>query len=198
MNRPDLDTGLNPMAAPLQLAAVTDRGDLAQTESAKLERLLTKLDEIDGLKPRWWSVLDLADRVEILQSAHNVIATIYGFDPSPVQAVKLPQNERGNFSRATEIIQINIKLVAGSDEIEPLKTLMHESRHAYQWHLVKHVLRGFGWHSDREWTLAQEWSDNVADYKNPERYGIQEYLDQPIEVDARSFAETVIKLWFGK
>ena len=134
----------------------------------------------------------------MLQHAHNVIATTYSFEPSPVKFARLPPTERGNFSEKTEIIQINMRLAASNDQVQVLKTLLHESRHAYQWHLTKHFRRGFGWHSNADWTLAQEWSDNFDDYKRAEQYGSQEYLNQPVEVDARSFAETVIKLWFGK
>jgi hypothetical protein len=197
MNRPDLDSPSGAMVASLQLAAVADRG-VTQIQGAKLERLLTKLDEIDGTRPRHWSKMDLEQRVEVLQNVHDVVALVYNFAPGTVKVARLPPSERGNFSESTELIQINTRLVMGNDHVQPLKTLMHESRHAYQWSLVKHVRRGFGWHSDTDWTLAQEWSDNFDDYKSPERYGSQEYMKQPIEVDARNFADTVIKHWFGK
>jgi hypothetical protein len=198
MNQPDLDSPSGAMVASLQLAAAVADGGVAQISGAKLERLLTELDEIDGTRPRHWSKMDLQERVEVLQSVHDAVALVYRFESSTVKVVPLPPRENGNFSESTKMIQISKRLVMGNDHIQPLKTLMHESRHAYQWNLVKDVRRGFGWHSDTDWTLAQEWSDNFDDYKSPERYGTQEYMNQPIEVDARNFADTVIKYWFGK
>jgi hypothetical protein len=198
MNQPDLDSPSGAMVASLQLGAVADTGGVAQIQGAKLERLLTELDEIDGTRPRQWSKLNQQERMEVLQNVHDVVALVYKFEPGTVRVARLPPGERGNFSESTEMIQISTRLVMGNDHIQPLKTLMHESRHAYQWHLATDVRRGFGWHSDTDWALAQEWSDNFDDYKSPERYGSQEYMSQPIEVDARNFADTVIKYWFGK
>jgi hypothetical protein len=150
-----------------------------------------------GLKPKQWRELDLEQRTEVLQNAHDVVAAVYHFRPCSVELASLRSGTLGEFFEETGIIKINRKLVAGNNSVQPLRTLLHESRHAYQWDFLQPVRRGFGWYSEADWTLAQEWSDNFADYRTAEQDSFQEYLNQPIEVDARSFAEKVIKLlWY--
>jgi hypothetical protein len=197
MNRAELELSSDPMVALLQLGAVAERGELTQTLNSRLRRLRAKLEEIYGLKPEQWRELNLEQRTEVLQNAHNAVAATYRFKPCPVEIVPLSPKRFGEFSEETGIIKINRRLVAGNNNIQSLQTLLHESRHAYQWHFLQPVRRGFGWLSEADWTLAQEWSDNFDDYKTAEQNSFQEYSNQPIEVDARSFAETVIKLLFG-
>jgi hypothetical protein len=198
MNRPELDGPPGAMVAALQLAAVGDAGDLLLTLYPNLEELLTKLEHVYGLRPDQWKDLNLEERTNVLQKAHNAVAATYGFKPSPVTVTRLSPKYNGFFNHETERIEINTRLVTGNDNIQPLRTLFHESRHAYQWHFAQPVRQGFGWLSDGEWTLAQEWSDNFDDYKPADQNSFKEYYDQPIEVDARKFAETVTKLLFGK
>ncbi len=198
MNRTELDISSDPMVALLQLGAVAERGELTQTLSPRLGRLRTKLEEIYGLRSAQWSRLSLEQRTEVLRKAHNAVATVYRFKPCPVEIVLLPPKNLGAFSEVTGIIEINRRLVAGNNSIQPLQTILHESRHAYQWHFLQPIRRGFGWLSEADWALAREWSDNFDDYKYPHQYGFREYRNQPVESDAFSFEETVIKLLFGK
>jgi hypothetical protein len=196
MNQPELDGISGTMVASLQLAATLDRGASLQPPSHRLERLRAKLENVYGLKPSQWRTMNQDERAEVLQNAHNAMAIVYRFDPVVVEIAALPPNTLGSFSRVEETIKISKRLVMSSNHIETLKTLIHESRHAYQWHLAQHLRRGFGWHSDADWTLAQEWSDNFADYKSASQSGSRAYSNQPVEADAYSFEETVIKLLF--
>jgi hypothetical protein len=198
MNRPELELSSDPIAALLQLHAAAGRGELTELLNPTLEMLLTKLDEIDDLKPHQWSTFRVEKRAKILQSAHNAVAAVYGFHPSPVEVMQLPARLHGRFLPTTEVIQISRTLAAGNDFIETLKTLIHESRHAYQWDFLRPIRQGYGWLSNANWELAQKWNDNFEDYKDGQQYGTQEYRNQPIEVDARNFEETVIKLLFWK
>jgi hypothetical protein len=198
MNRPELEVVSNHMVASvLQLGAVANTEELAYILNARLGRLLRRLDGIDGLKPYRWRSLGLEQRVEALQEAHNVMAAIYSFKCCKVELAPMPPNRFGGFSHITEDIRLNVRLVAGNNRIETLKTLFHESRHAYQWHLAKCFRNSFGWLSNADWTLAQVWSDNTDDYKNPGQYSLQEYRNQPIEADAFGFENIVIDLLYG-
>lgn len=198
MNRPELDNFSDPMVAALQLTTDTNRGGLPQILNLRLARLRTKLEKIEGLKPQQWSRLSLAERAEVLQQAHNAVAAAYHFKSIPVLVLPLLPYERGVFSHTKGLIIINSKLVVGNNNVQPLQTLMHESRHAYQWHSIKRFRQGALFFSDADWELAREWSENADDYKSPEKYGLREYLQQPVEADARNFAQTAIKLLFGE
>ena len=197
MNRPELDGPSGARVASSQLATATDRGSLPEILNSRLERLQTKLEDIYGLRPDLWRSLNREERAQVLQRAHNAVAAIYRFEPCSVEVIQLSPRLNGAFYRKTGHIEINAKLVMGKDNVQPLRTLMHESRHAYQWHFAQSIRRGFGWHSAADWALAQEWSDNFDDYKSAEHDSFQEYYTQPIEVDARDFAQTVVKLLFG-
>lgn len=198
MNRPELDGFSDPMAASLQLDTVTNRGELPETLNRKLEILRTKLEKTYGVQLNQWNRLNLEERVEMLQDVHNTLAATYGFTPVPVGIALLPPRRNGHFLRQRGLIEINVKLVAGNDNVQPLRTLFHESRHAYQWYLVQRFRQGPAFLSEAGCAQAQEWGDNFDDYKSTAKYSFQEYLNQPIEVDARSFAETIIKLLFGE
>jgi hypothetical protein len=198
MNRPEVEVTSDPSAAALQIAAVVDTGQPPQTSTRKLEILQTKLEKIYGFKPNQWSRLNLEERLEVLQDAHNALAATYSFTPVSVTITQLPPKVAGSFSQTKEIISIDKKLITGDDQIETLATLIHESRHAYQWYLIKRFRYGPAFLSEARCAQAQEWGDNFDNYKTGEQYGTKAYHNQPIEVDAFGFEEIVISFLFGK
>ncbi len=198
MNRPELDASSDPLVAPSQIANVKDTSTLPQTSNRKLEILQTKLEKIYGFKPHQWNRLNLEERVEVLQDAHNAIAATYGFTPVSVGTMLLPPKVLGAFSEVKENIEIDKRLVASDDHTETFGTLFHESRHAYQWYLIKRFRQGPAFLSEARCAQAQEWGDNFDNYKTGEQYGTKAYQNQPVEVDAFGFEETVIRFLFGK
>lgn len=197
INQSEVDVSSDPMVASLSADAVMTRGEPLQILNLRLERLQILLNRISGLKPKQWSKLNLEQRAEVLRRAHNAIAVIYGFASVRIEVTLLSKNTLGAFSEIKNKITINMMVVASNDCIEMLRTLVHESRHAYQWHVVQCFRRGPLFLSGVSRAQAREWSENFDDYKYPELYGTREYRNQPLEVDARSFAETVVKL-FGE
>jgi hypothetical protein len=198
MNRPELDVSSDPLVAPSQIANVKDTSNPPQTSNRKLEILQTKLEKIYGFKPIQWSRLNQEERLEVLQDAHNAIAATYGFTPVPVEVTLLPPKVLGAFSETKETIGIDKKLAASDNYVETFGTLIHESRHAYQWYLIKRFRQGPAFLSEARCAQAQEWGDNFDNYQTGEQYGTKAYQNQPVEVDAFGFEKTVRSFLFGE
>lgn len=87
----------------------------------------------------------------------------------------LPQN-------ALDHIVLDIDNVMNSDPYQVQETLFHESRHQ-----VQHVVAQDPAHPPAgiSQTTAQEWKDNLDDYKSPAD-DYEAYRNQPVEADARA------------
>jgi hypothetical protein len=141
------------------------------------------------LKEGEWAKLSLSERAEWLVKTHNHIAQQYGFQPYTVKAQPLPPNYGGYFSAATRTIVLNDIILKDEKPDRALNVIAHETRHGYQWHAVTNP------------TLVPSdvrekvgiWRDNFLNYKTPSIHGYRAYYNQPIEVDARAFAETIVK-----
>lgn len=81
-------------------------------------------------------------------------------------------------------------LTSNDDEVlcVMVNTIIHECKHARQWDAVS----GRNSHGYSDALIAQ-WKDNFEDYIQPEESD-EGYYKQPVEWDARCFAETVVSL----
>ena len=96
-----------------------------------------------------------------------------------------------------ESITINSRLLESDDPVffkEALDTLIHEGRHSYQTYNM----------IDRETHTSQgdltNWHRNLDEfgYQSPQQSGFKAYWMQPIEADARKFAEDVLTAYERK
>jgi uncharacterized protein YdbL (DUF1318 family)/uncharacterized protein YukE len=160
-----------------------------QREQTQLQDLKTRLSQIDGLQPDEWKNLNPDQRAEVLQNVHNQIAEAYGFQSGQVTAVALEEGDMGGFMPDTKGIELNSNLVADNNNVDALETIAHESRHAYQEHLVSQDPATLS-EADRE--IAQQWSENMApgNYIRPEQ-DFEGYFNQPIEADAEGWATEI-------
>jgi hypothetical protein len=89
----------------------------------------------------------------------------------------------------------NEKLL-GNDPAAALETYAHEFRHSYQREQVnvnsKPQFRNLVDDPDR----AYEWEKNFQDYKDPD-VDPEGYYRQPVEADARRFAQKLVRRVFG-
>lgn len=102
-----------------------------------------------------------------------------GFEP-------MPFHQMGAYNPVDNTIMLNSSLLEMSDPHELLDTILHESRHAYQEYAVEHPCNV---NVDTA-TLAQ-WEENFNNYVDS-TLDFEGYFNQPIEVDARNFAEQTI------
>lgn len=146
-----------------------------------------------GLTGEKWSSLEDSEKVEVLQTIENRMAFESGRLPCPVVGQWLYTGEDGivlgSYSRDTQTIYINTSQFVpeskyGKDPDRIITTCIHEGRHAYQ----NQVTNGFITHENAE--EAEIWKDNLSEdnYISYQENPVAYYM-QPVEVDARSFAE---------
>lgn len=146
-----------------------------------------------GLTGEKWSSLEDSEKVEVLQTIENRMAFESGRLPCPVVGQWLYTGEDGivlgSYSRDTQTIYINTSQFDpeskyGKDPDRIITTCIHEGRHAYQ----NQVANGLITHEDAE--EAEIWRDNLSEdnYISYQENPVAYYM-QPVEMDARSFAE---------
>ncbi len=163
------------------------------TDAEGAENSSRAIRGMNELKAGEWERLEIKEKAEWLVKVHNHVAEQYGFKPYTVKAQQLPPNYGGYFNAATRTIVLNDVILRDATPNRALNVIAHESRHGYQWHAV---LNPASVPADvRE--KIDIWRNNFANYKTPAIHGYKAYYNQPIEVDARAFAETVVKQALG-
>lgn len=160
-----------------------------------------------------WASLSNSEKTQALQSMANEIARQYGMESLPVSVEQIEdppgQDARGAWNGSK--IRIDVDNLSNPDVIS---TLAHEARHAVQQHFAEQavpglwdsLLRFVGLQPSPQWPqygiteeTARIWSENNDNYRQPPRAydpnnpdsvrQMNEYLNQPIEVDARQHGE---------
>lgn len=146
-----------------------------------------------GLTGEKWVSLEEDEKIEILQTIENHMAIESSRKACTIVGCWLYTGEDGivlgAYSRETQTIFINTSQLDpdskfGRDPDRIITTCIHEGRHAYQNQVVSGLIR----HDNLE--EAEQWSENLSEdnyityQENPVAY----YM-QPVEVDARTFAE---------
>ena len=151
--------------------------------------------DIPELRYENWVELNGEQRVAALNELEQQVAEIAMRDPVDVQMEVFDKNTLMGTFDGTTLRIADHSLMDNSYEgyKETLDTLFHEGRHAYQDYnlYVERV--------EQSQELVDSWKVNNVDlgYDNGDRLifkdrGYLEYYTQPVEVDARVFAETVI------
>lgn len=151
--------------------------------------------DIPELRYENWVELNGEQRVAALNELEQQVAEIAMRDPMDVQMAAFEKDTlMGTFDGTTLRIADHSLMDNSYDGYtETLNTLLHEGRHAYQDYnlYVERV--------EQSQELVDSWKVNNVDlgYDNGDRLifkdrGYLEYYTQPVEVDARVFAETVI------
>lgn len=156
--------------------------------------------DIPELQFENWQNLDLDERVDVLQQLENEVAEIAHRPPLEIRAEPLPDGIMGQCGSDRIIISNNV-LASDSYAMyrENLDTVFHEGRHAYQkWNLLTQSLTGET--VERNEVLVESWRDNFfemgyedGNWESYKDIGFLYYLNQPVEIDARAFANEVIQ-----
>lgn len=125
------------------------------------------------------------------------IAEIEHRNPCQLNFQDMPYGSLGYYDPKTKEITLNSRYV-NSDELvgykETLDTLIHEGRHAYQDYNMKerevHTREG----EVNMW----KWNEYEIGYQDAMLCGFEAYAMQPVETDARAFAEDVLKSYSEK
>lgn len=168
--------------------------EYAPSMEIQAEEIKDIFTEIPELRYENWKELGADQRTEVLNSFEKRIAEIEMRDAMPVEHEATRPTLFGYYNGEKLVISDNL---IGNDSYEAYKetlnTLFHEGRHAYQYYNLD-VKR-----TEASWEMVNAWQVNLKElgYESAKsslfsNRGYYRYYTQPIEVDARTFAETVI------
>lgn len=127
---------------------------------------------------------DLDLRTAYMEDFYDNFAEFSGYNSKLVFRDLDPRN-MGAYNPEDNTITLNSRLLWQDNPEELMKTVLHESRHVYQQYAVDHPDKV----SVSEEKLSI-WQENVDNYI-PAEFDYEEYVNQPIEVDAEEYANKV-------
>lgn len=143
-----------------------------------------------------WKELSIEQRIDALNDMEQKVAEIAKRDPMQVVVEPMRGGVMGYFDGTK--LAISEKSLMKSDYfnyMQTMDTLFHEGRHAYQRY---NMVRSKDERAERNDSLVHAWQDNhVLGYRGQtfeiKNWGFMRYQEQPVEVDARVFAERILQ-----
>lgn len=181
----------------------------APSDMEQVELISNVMIDCEALRFEEWKNLSIEERVGLLNDLEGKIAKIEHRPACSIQIEYLGsitenygclQGHMGYHQKTfggTERIVINSELVRSDNPLfyrEVLDTVVHEGRHSYQTFNLEqretHTSKGdlTNWHTNLE----------QYGYQNAQLFGFKAYWMQPVEADARKFAEDVLNAYNKK
>lgn len=142
--------------------------------------------ERDPYREITYSDADLDLRKDYMIDFHNNFNRMSGYSHNLRFSDGFASNECGAFDVETKEIVLNSNLLFDSNPEEAMKTIMHETRHAYQDFAINYPDKVY---IDDDTIKA--WKENFKHYISPE-LDYEVYCNQPLEKDAEDFAN---RMW---
>ncbi len=125
-------------------------------------------------------------RKDYMVDFHNNFNRMSGYSHNLRFSDDFVSNEWGAFDVETKEIVLNSNLLVDSNPEKVMKTILHETRHAYQYFAINYPDKVY---IDDDTLKA--WKDNFKHYISPE-LDYEAYRNQPLEKDAEDFAN---RMW---
>lgn len=146
------------------------------------------IHENQNLREDVWEHLTAGQRETVLRDFSDKVADIFGVTISRLEFVDMPDRYWGEYTPSDGSIKINSDVLSEPEKLKgTIDTLLHETRHAFQYEIVNGNITG----NVAQETLA-EWRYNIDNYI-PASLDFQAYRNQSIEKDARNFAGSVLE-----
>lgn len=179
---------------PIPAFAETAELEMAPTMEVQALMIDQVFDEMPELQYENWVNLDLSERVEALNEFEAQIAAIAHRPAIEVHAEDMEDNLRGYFNGTG--VYINDDLVSSNTPEayrSTIQNLLHEGRHAYQdYNIYVQEVEPISTMVDAWRINLEELGYESGDYLFFKDIGYMRYYTQPVEVDARMFAETAL------
>ena len=193
----DSDPKLSEMIEPIRDQIPSEYLE-APSDMKQVEQISDVMSDMEGLKLEEWKELSLEQRGKLLNQLESKIADIEHRPACPVFVESLGKLSESNGHidgrmgcHHGERIVINSELVKSDHPVfyrELLDTVVHEGRHSYQTYNLEcrqtHTSQGD----------LTNWKENMYGYgyQSAALCGFKAYWMQPVEADARKFAEDVL------
>lgn len=175
---------------PIYLEAPADSLQIAEASEA--------MNEIEGLDYNVWKEISFDERVATLQTLESRMAGIAHRPECSLNIQNLGEGYYGYFNPETKDITVNSHYIRSDnflDYQECLDTIIHEGRHAYQdYNVTTREVHPRGAEIEN-WRLN---SDSDLGYLDAQTWGFELYEYQPMEADARAFADDVLNHYLNK
>ena len=161
-------------------AKIVEHSDLSERIGETREFAQDLKTSLEPFAQSKWDNMSFEERAEAIDKLADSVADDLGLENRP--DVKYYQSDNpgdfGGYSASENAIYINANNMG--DAAETADTIAHESRHCWQHEYAEK--------SDSP--LAQEFRENFDDYVRPED-DYREYKNQPVEQDARNYADEI-------
>lgn len=161
----------------------------APKDQIQIEKASEAIENIRGTKYSEWKEMSVDRRADVLQKIEDSVAEIARRPSCTINIKSLSENNYGYFDPETCEITVNSDYMSSSyeDYCECIDTIIHEGRHAYQNYNVYYEQIHPNSKEVSDWD--SNW--NLYGYQDAQTYGFEAYWNQPVEADAREFAERV-------
>lgn len=132
-----------------------------------------------------YSDADVKLRAAYIEDFYDKFSEFSGNKPS-MSFQEMKAGNMGAYNPETNTITLNSRLLETENPNKLMNTILHESRHAYQYYAIEHPDKV----TVNEETIA-EWKENFEYYIRPE-WDFEAYESQPVEADANDFANKVM------
>lgn len=177
----------------MQYAAPVEKqeSDLSRFEEARqIKQMVYYLNSMPEVKRENWINLSFEERVKVIQKIETQAAKVGCRPALAVETAPMNANNHGYMNWGSQKIVINENLIRSNKTEafqQAIKTLLHESRHAFQY---SNIALERTEPNDEKY---QSWVLNLATgYCAAKLFGLKNYYLQPLEVDARVFAEAIV------
>ena len=185
------------------MSLIKSCGNLTEPQNIDANKLVAdeytienNIEEVLQLREFIWDELSIDKRLEPLQTIANVEMHELGVNKTlKLVPDHLEQNTLGCYSDYDHIIKINIEHLSNSRSHDVLETVLHECRHAYQYKTIE-MLNEIGDEYENLY-LCRELEQLKEGFENYEVGSIDWYWHNPVEIDARHYAEDRIKVYYS-
>lgn len=177
--------------------AVNETETFAPNMEVQAELIREAFLNIPEVQYENWKEMTVEERVAAMNELEKCAAEIAHRDPITVRSEDLEYPTMGYYNNQEKVMVISEFSVGDSSYeayVRAMTDLFHEGRHAYQDYNLD-VCRV---EQNDERVFAWQMNDEILGYDSGHRlifktYGMLRHATQPVEVDARVFAETVIQ-----
>lgn len=171
----------------LELYSESGGGEANDTVEANSDIYQKNQELWNYFKEKNWKKHSLQEKVAIMQLLTDFETRLLRIPSININAGMIGTYTLGSYNDDTSEIFINAKYLDSVSAEECIGTICHEVRHYMQAQIVKSVDWNNSIFQTPYFDELRSWRDNQENYKNMWVYGAQEYEDQPLETDARSY-----------
>lgn len=171
----------------LELYSASGGGEANDTVEANSDIYQKNQELWSCFKEKNWKKYSLQEKVAIMQLLADFETRLLRIPSININAGMIGANTLGYYDDETNEIFINTKHLDRSSAEECIGTICHEVRHSMQAQIVKSVDWNNSIFQTPYFDELRSWRENQENYKDYWVDGAQEYEDQPLETDARSY-----------